>query len=243
MLTLMFIQRIKALVLKNRSMALNLIVAGASSSYLYAAYLWSHRDYYLDLLWGVLSTEGLVVILFLTFKLLKSIRIETESEKKLRLLPEIMISKTPILLANLLIALTVSGILFFNYLQTGRLYYLGLIEKVIVAEALILSVYLGLKLLKKWISETSLKEKEEKLKFFTELMEEAILIREGATVVEVNDVLARMLGYEPSEMIGQNIYKFMSQQSAEDNKEWMKKGYPADRFELMGKRKDGTTVP
>src|ERR1035438_917382 len=137
MLTLMFIQRIKALVLKNRPMALNLIVAGASSSYLYAAYLWSHQDYYLDFLWGVLSTEGLVVILFLTFKLLKSIRIKIESEEKLRLLPEIMISKTPILLANLLVALTVIGILFLNYLQTDRLYYLDLIEKVIVAEALI----------------------------------------------------------------------------------------------------------
>src|SRR5665213_172842 len=243
MLITMIIQSFKAFTLKNRLMALNLIVAGASSGYFYAAYLWFHQDYYLDLLWGVLSTDGLVVILFLTFKLLKSIRIETESEERLRLLPKITISKTSLLLANLLIVLTVSGILFFTYLQTRQLFYLDIIEKVIVAEGLILSGYLGLKLLKTWISEANLKEKEEKLKFFTELMEEAILIREGEIVVEVNDVLARMLGYEVSEMIGQNIYQFMSPQSADDNKEWIKKGYPADRFELTGKRKDGTTVP
>jgi PAS domain S-box-containing protein len=239
----MIIQWFKMFILKNQPMTLSLIVAGVSSSYLYAVYLRSHQDYYLDLLWSVLSTEGLIVILFSTFKLLKSIRTETKYEEKLRLLPEIMISKTPILLTNLLIALTASGILFFAYLQTRQPYYLDLIEKILVAEGLILSVYLGLKLLKTWISETNLKEKEEKLKFFTELMEEAILIREGSTVVEVNDVLARMLGYQASEMIGQNIYKFMSQQSAENNKEWIKKGYPADRFELMGKHKDGTTVP
>ena len=110
-------------------------------------------------------------------------------------------------------------------------------------EAVAICIYLGSKLWKTWNSETALKEKEERLKLFTEIMEEAILIREGETIVEVNDVLAKMLGYDVSEMVGQKVFQFMDPQSSQKNIEWINKGYPQDRFELLAKRKDGTTVP
>jgi len=129
------------------------------------------------------------------------------------------------------------------YLQTHQNYYLDLLQALVACEVLVMSFYLGLKLRKTKLNVTSLKAEEERLKLFTQIMEEAILIRDGETVVEVNDVSARMLGYEISEMIGRNIYQFMAPQSAEENKLWIKKGYPSDNFELTAKRKDGTTFP
>ena len=144
---------------------------------------------------------------------------------------------------NLLIGGVLSGFLYFNYLRSHQDYYLDSFQGLVAFEALIISFYLGFKCRKTRLSETALKEKEEKLNLFTELMEEAILIREGETVVEVNDVLAKLLGYEISEMMGQNIYQFMAPQSAEENKRWIKLGYPSDRFELTAERKDGSTFP
>jgi PAS domain S-box-containing protein len=145
--------------------------------------------------------------------------------------------------SNLLVGGLLCLYLDVYYLQTHQNYYLDLLQALVACEVLVMSFYLGLKLRKTKLNVTSLKAEEERLKLFTQIMEEAILIRDGETVVEVNDVSARMLGYEISEMIGRNIYQFMAPQSAEENKLWIKKGYPSDNFELTAKRKDGTTFP
>jgi PAS domain S-box-containing protein len=147
------------------------------------------------------------------------------------------------MVSNLLIGGALGLYLYAYYLQSHQDYYLDILQALVAAEGMVVSAYLGFKLRKTRLSETELKGQEEKLKLYTELMEEAILIREGEFVVEVNDVLARMLGYEASEMIGQKVFQFMDPESSWRNMEWIARGYPQDRFELIAKRKDGTTFP
>src|ERR1700677_427579 len=119
------------------------------------------------------------------------------------------IIRNRLMASNLLMGAVLSVYLYAGYLRSHQHFYLNLLEALIAAEGLVVSFFVGLKLKKTWSREAVLKEKEERLKLFTQIMEEAILIREGEVVVEVNDVLARMLGYEISEMIGRNIYQFI----------------------------------
>jgi two-component system sporulation sensor kinase A len=151
--------------------------------------------------------------------------------------------KNQIMAANLLIGGLLSVSLFLAYLQSHQNVYFSLLEVLLASEGLGVSLFLTVKLLKTIRIENALKEEDERLKLFTGIMEEAILIREGETIVEVNDVLARLLGYEISEMVGQKVFKFMDAEYSPKSIDWVAKGFPQDRFELLAKRKDGTTVP
>ncbi len=88
-----------------------------------------------------------------------------------------------------------------------------------------------------------IQEREERLRQFFEIAEEAIMIHDQGVIQDVNPALARMLGYEPSEMIGRHVSQFSDAGSAKKTKTYMAVGYPEGTYEYIAKRKDGATFP
>lgn len=64
-------------------------------------------------------------------------------------------------------------------------------------------------------AEEALRESEERFKTLTEVAEEGIAISENGVLMDVNPTLARMFGYEPSEMLGRQILDFVEDGSRE----------------------------
>jgi PAS domain S-box-containing protein len=88
-----------------------------------------------------------------------------------------------------------------------------------------------------------IQEREERLRQFFEIAEEAIMIHDQGVIQDVNPALARMLGYAPSEMIGRHVSQFSDAVSAKKTKTFMAVGYPEGTYEYIAKRKDGGTFP
>lgn len=145
--------------------------------------------------------------------------------------------------ANLLLSGLLAIYLFARYLQNRSDLYLDSFQGLFAFEGLAVSVYLSIKLWRTWQRETALKDQEERSKLFSEISEEAVLVRVHDKILDVNQVLADMLGYRPEEMIGKKIFEFMDSASAVLNKEMIDKGYPAARTVIRAKRKDGTVFP
>ena len=88
-----------------------------------------------------------------------------------------------------------------------------------------------------------IREREERLRQFFEIAEEAIMIHDQGVIQDVNPALARMLGYAPDEMIGRHISQFSDAVSAKKTQTYMAVGYPEGTYEYVAKRKDGATFP
>jgi PAS domain S-box-containing protein len=89
-------------------------------------------------------------------------------------------------------------------------------------------------------AEHELRDSEERFRLLTEAAFEAIVITEDGRIKDVNDQGLRMFGYERSEMIGQDVSKFVSPESralVEKNI----RGEVEEAYEHRMVRKDGST--
>jgi PAS domain S-box-containing protein len=84
------------------------------------------------------------------------------------------------------------------------------------------------------------KDQRERYKLFSDIAEEAILIHDQGVILDTNPALARLLGYEVPEMIGQPVTRFMDPSSGRKTEEYLQKGYPQGSYEVTAQRKDGT---
>ncbi len=94
-------------------------------------------------------------------------------------------------------------------------------------------------------AEEALRESEERLRILVEKsLDGAWIIDAQSNTTFVNDRMAEMLGYTPEEMLGQPLFRFMTDEAravAERNVERRKEGI-AEEHEFRFQRKDGSEV-
>jgi len=88
--------------------------------------------------------------------------------------------------------------------------------------------------------ERELRETKERLHLLSEAAEEGIAIHDKGVIIDANDALARIFGYELSEIIGMNSERFASPESWKVIQEHISKEYDKP-YEGVGIRKDGST--
>jgi len=81
---------------------------------------------------------------------------------------------------------------------------------------------------------------EERLRLLSEMAEEGIIVHDNGIILEANQALARIFGYDLSEMIGMHMEKLADAESWKIIIEHMEKGYDKP-YEGMGIRKNGST--
>jgi PAS domain S-box-containing protein len=91
-------------------------------------------------------------------------------------------------------------------------------------------------------TQEALRESEEKARRLSEAAFEGIVIHEQGKVLEVNQVFAKMLGYEPSELIGRDGLALLTPESRELAAEHIASGYEKPYEAVMVKR-DGSRLP
>jgi PAS domain S-box-containing protein len=91
-------------------------------------------------------------------------------------------------------------------------------------------------------TQEALRESEEKARRLSEAAFEGIVIHEQGKVLEVNQVFAKMLGYESSELIGTDGLALLTPESRELAAEHIASGYEKP-YEAVMIRKDGSRLP
>ena len=91
-------------------------------------------------------------------------------------------------------------------------------------------------------TENAPKESEERFRGFAEAAFEGISIAERGTIIEANQQLARMLGYEVDELIGMDLMACVAPTSRELVREHGSAGFDQP-YEHLALRKDGTSFP
>lgn len=90
--------------------------------------------------------------------------------------------------------------------------------------------------------EKSLRESEERFRKFSEATREGIIIHDKGKIIEVNQALCRMFGYEEREFIGKDAVDLVAD---EESKETIKKKIESKyegTFESLNVKKDGTKL-
>jgi PAS domain S-box-containing protein len=91
-------------------------------------------------------------------------------------------------------------------------------------------------------TEDRLQESEERFRQLSDAAAEGVVIHDRGVVLAANQSLARMLGYEMSELIGQNLLDVLpSAESREDIIRHMRSD-SYERYEVFGHRKDGSSI-
>jgi len=91
-------------------------------------------------------------------------------------------------------------------------------------------------------AERVLRESEERFRRLAEASFEGILVHEKGLALDVNDRLARMLGYYPEELIGMNILELATAESRQLAEKNVRTGAEGP-YEIELRRKDGSTFP
>jgi PAS domain S-box-containing protein len=91
-------------------------------------------------------------------------------------------------------------------------------------------------------AEEALKESEERYSRLSAAAFEGIGISERGKITDVNDQLAKMLGYEPNELIGKPVLDIVAPESRDLVTANMQKGYEGS-YEHLAVRKDGSVFP
>jgi len=90
-------------------------------------------------------------------------------------------------------------------------------------------------------AEDALRESEERLKKISEGVFEGIVITEKGIVIESNNQIADMLGYDPNELLGKSVMEFVAPEWRDFVLEKIKTGFE-DRYEHESVRKDGSYI-
>jgi two-component system, cell cycle sensor histidine kinase and response regulator CckA len=91
-------------------------------------------------------------------------------------------------------------------------------------------------------AEEELRESEERFRKLSEAANEGIAIHEQGRILEANQTLAEMYGYELPEVIGRHALEFAAPESHDRILYNILSGYERP-YEVVGLRKDGTTFP
>lgn len=91
-------------------------------------------------------------------------------------------------------------------------------------------------------AEQAHRESEERFRMLSEAAEEGIAIHDQGTIIDANEALARMLGYELPELIGMNAAQLTTRDSLQTIMRNISSGYDKP-YEAEGLRKDGSTFP
>jgi PAS domain S-box-containing protein len=89
-------------------------------------------------------------------------------------------------------------------------------------------------------AEDAVRESEERFRRLSEAAFEGIAIHEKGTILDANEALATMFGYEPTEPIGMTALEMTAPESRDLMSEKIRVGY-LEPFEAVGLRKDGST--
>jgi PAS domain S-box-containing protein len=88
--------------------------------------------------------------------------------------------------------------------------------------------------------EERLRESEERFRLLSEAAGEGIAIHDNGVIIEANQALSRMFGYELSEIIGRHVKNGATRESWKVIRENIETGYDKP-YEMTGVRKDGST--
>jgi PAS domain S-box-containing protein len=91
-------------------------------------------------------------------------------------------------------------------------------------------------------TEQALHESEQRFSVLSAAAFEGIVISDKGQIIDVNEQLAAMLGYERSEMIGCTVEKFVASESLELVLQHIRSG-SEEPYEHLALRKDGSTFP
>jgi PAS domain S-box-containing protein len=91
-------------------------------------------------------------------------------------------------------------------------------------------------------AEEALRESEARFSRLSELTYEGIGISDQGQIVDANTQLAKMLGYDPAELIGMKVVEFVAPESREQVMENIKTGFEGT-YEHQAIRKDKSTFP
>ena len=92
------------------------------------------------------------------------------------------------------------------------------------------------------LAEEELRESKERYRGLSEAAVEGLAIHEKGIILEANNALARMFGYEPSEVIGMNALDMTAPECREMLLNNILKGYE-EPYEATGLKKDGSKFP
>jgi PAS domain S-box-containing protein len=84
------------------------------------------------------------------------------------------------------------------------------------------------------------RESEERFRLLSEAAEEGIAIHDNGDIIEANEALSRMFGYELSEIIGKYVKNGVTPESWKAIQEHIDTGYDKP-YEITGVKKDGST--
>ena len=90
-------------------------------------------------------------------------------------------------------------------------------------------------------SEKALRESEERVRRLAESSQEGIMIHDGGIILEINEVLARMFGFELNEIIGKNALDLAAPEWKDVFLKNIKSGYEKP-YEGVGIRRDGSRI-
>jgi len=90
--------------------------------------------------------------------------------------------------------------------------------------------------------EEALRESEERFSVLSEAAFEGIVITDKSRIIDVNEQMAAMLGYERSEILNLTVDKFVAPQSIELVLKHLKSGIETP-YEHLALRKDGSIFP
>lgn len=85
-------------------------------------------------------------------------------------------------------------------------------------------------------------ESEDRFRSLSEATSEGIAVTEHGKIIDTNEQLARMLGYELAELIGMEVMELIAPESRDLVNE-MRQGKPEVAYEHVALRKDGSTFP
>jgi PAS domain S-box-containing protein len=91
-------------------------------------------------------------------------------------------------------------------------------------------------------SEKSLRESEERLRCLSEATFEGVVIHERGIIVDVNQALVQMIGYDPTELIGMKALDLVAPESRDLVVQHIQTRYQ-DPYEALALRKDGSQFP
>jgi PAS domain S-box-containing protein len=91
-------------------------------------------------------------------------------------------------------------------------------------------------------AEQALRESEERFRRLSEATLEGIVIHDGERILDANPQAAAMVGYELSELIGMDAWRFLAPDYHDLVRQQLRSEY-GESYEVRGLRKDGTTFP
>jgi PAS domain S-box-containing protein len=91
-------------------------------------------------------------------------------------------------------------------------------------------------------TEDRLRDSEERFRHLSEAAAEGILIHDNGIVLDANQSLVRMLGYELDELVGQNVFDMVATPESKEKILAHIRAGSEERYEVTGHRKDGSEI-